>query len=158
MRKRSAGILLYRVNGDTFEFLLAHPGGPFYKNKDMGVWTIPKGEFEENEDPREAAVREFKEELGADISGEMIPLKPIIQKSGKEVLAWAVQGDFNPDEIVSNTFLLEWPPKSGKTQQYAEVDKAEWFDAEMAKKKILPAQLNIIEELEVHLASGKNAK
>ncbi len=156
MRKRSAGILLYRVNHNGYEFLLAHPGGPFYKNKDIGIWTVPKGEFEENEDPRDAAIREFREELGADVSGEMIPLKPVFQKSGKEVLTWAVRGDLNPDKIVSNTFFLEWPPKSGKTQEFSEVDRVEWFDADTAKKKILPAQVNIIEELAIHLASSED--
>ncbi len=147
MRKKSAGILLYRFTNNDLEVLLAHPGGPFYKKRDMGVWSIPKGEFDENENPRDAAIREFKEELGADVSGDMIELTPVLQKSGKEVLAWAVESDFNPYDIVSNTFSLEWPPKSGKIREFPEVDRVEWFDIQTASGKIISGQIPLLEEL-----------
>lgn len=147
MKKRSAGILLYRSNDNGLEVLLAHPGGPFYKKRDLGVWSIPKGEFNETENPEEAAIREFKEELGAEISGEMVELSPVVQKSGKEVIAWAVKGEFNPESLISNTFPMEWPPKSGKFQEFAEVDRVEWFDIETAKEKIIPGQVPLLAEL-----------
>ncbi|MES3018744.1 MAG: NUDIX domain-containing protein [Bacteroidota bacterium] len=147
MKKRSAGIILYRTNKNTLEVLLAHPGGPFYKNKDLGVWSIPKGEFEQSENPKDAAIREFKEELGADVSGKMIELTPIVQKSGKEVLAWAVQGDFNPEDMVSNTFPMEWPPKSGKIQEFVEVDRVEWLSIDEAREKIISGQIPLLDEL-----------
>lgn len=147
MKKRSAGILLYRSNDNGLEVLLAHPGGPFYKKRDLGVWSIPKGEFNETENPEEAAIREFKEELGAEISGEMVELSPIVQKSGKEVIAWAVKGEFNPESLISNTFPMEWPPKSEKFQEFAEVDRVEWFDIETAKEKIIPGQVPLLAEL-----------
>ena len=148
MRKRSAGILMYRFNKNDIQILLAHPGGPFNKNKDEGAWSIPKGEFTEGEDARDAAIREFKEELGKDISGEMITLNPIIQKSGKEVFAWAIKGDLDPDDIVSNTFPMEWPPKSGKIQEFVEIDRVEWFSLDLAKTKIIPGQVGLISQLE----------
>lgn len=147
MRKQSAGILLYRFTNNDLEVLLAHPGGPFYKNKDLGVWSIPKGEFAESEIPKEAAIREFREELGADVSGEMVELSPVLQKSGKEVLAWAVKGDFDPDTIVSNSFPMEWPPKSGKIRDFHEVDRVEWLSIEAARKKIIPGQIPLLTEL-----------
>lgn len=147
MKKRSAGILLYRSNDKGLEVLLAHPGGPFYTKRDLGVWSIPKGEFNETENPEEAAIREFKEELGAEISGEMVELSPVIQKSGKEVIAWAVKGEFKPESLISNTFPMEWPPKSGKFQEFPEVDKVEWFDIETAKEKIIPGQVPLLAEL-----------
>lgn len=147
MKKRSAGILLYRSNDNGLEVLLAHPGGPFYTKRDLGVWSIPKGEFNETENPEEAAIREFKEELGAEISGEMVELSPIVQKSGKEVIAWAVKGEFNPESLISNTFPMEWPPKSEKFQEFAEVDRVEWFDIETAKEKIIPGQVPLLAEL-----------
>lgn len=151
MRKRSAGILMYRINYKILEVLLAHPGGPFYKNKDLGAWSIPKGEFADDELPKAAAIREFREELGVDVQGEMLQLTPVIQKSGKEVLVWALEGDLNPDEITSNTFPLEWPPRSGQIREFAEVDRVEWFQAEEAKTKIIPGQIPIIQELELIL-------
>lgn len=147
MKKRSAGVLMFRKRSNVLEVLLAHPGGPFYRNKDLGVWSIPKGEFTEEEDARTAAIREFKEELGAKISGEMTELQPIIQKSGKEVLAWAVEGDFDPTEMISNTFPLEWPPKSGKIVEFEEVDRVEWFTIGAAKQKILSAQAPLLDQL-----------
>ena len=156
MGKRSAGILMYRCNNSDLEVLLAHPGGPYYRNKDLGVWSLPKGEFAEDEDPKDAAIREFKEELGADVSGKMIELSPITQKSGKEVLAWAIEGDFNPDDIVSNSFPMEWPPKSGKIQEFVEVDRVEWFNIELAKAKIISGQGALLTELAERLGSDKH--
>lgn len=147
MNKKSAGILLYRLKNDLPEVLLAHPGGPFWTNKVGAVWTIPKGEFTD-EDPLEAAKREFKEETGMDVSAEFIPLTPLKQKSGKIIYAWMAQGDLDPTLIKSNTFELEWPPKSGIKKQFPEIDKAEWFSIKEAKEKIIPGQLGFIEELE----------
>ena len=149
MPKKSAGLLLYRQNEDSgIEFLLVHPGGPFWRNKDEGAWTIPKGEFDDDEDPLEAAKREFKEETGvAPPRGQYISLKPIKQKNGKIVHAWAVEGDFDPAKLNSNTFETEWPPKSGRVQKFPEVDRAEWFDPEVAKRKMLFGQSALVDEL-----------
>jgi predicted NUDIX family NTP pyrophosphohydrolase len=144
--RKSAGILLYRILNKP-EFFLVHPGGPFWAKKDLGAWSIPKGEFDDTEDALEAAKREFKEETGTDISGNFIPLAPITQKAGKQVYAWAVHGDIDAEAIQSNTFKMEWPPKSGQWKSYLEVDKAGWFDIETAKEKINPAQVVLIEEL-----------
>ena len=148
MPKKSAGILLYRIRNKLPEVFLVHPGGPFWANKDGGAWTIPKGEFDEDEDPLDAAKREFKEETGTKISGEFIELNPIRQKSGKIVLAWAVEGDIEPTKIISNEFEMEWPPRSGKMKRFPEIDKASWFNLTEAKQKIIPAQSFLIEELE----------
>ena len=148
MPKKSAGILLYRIKNKLPEVFLVHPGGPFWANKDGGAWTIPKGEFDEDEDPLDAAKREFKEETGTKISGEFIELNPIRQKSGKIVLAWAVEGDIEPTKIISNEFEMEWPPRSGKMKRFPEIDKASWFNLTEAKQKIIPAQSFLIEELE----------
>jgi predicted NUDIX family NTP pyrophosphohydrolase len=147
--KKSAGLLLYRRREATgTEVLLAHPGGPFWRNKDDGAWTIPKGEFTDDEDPLMAAKREFQEETGsAAPSGEYIPLKPIKQKNGKLVHAWAVEGDFDPTTLRSNTCEIEWPPKSGRRLAVPEVDRAEWFAPEVARRKILTAQAALIDEL-----------
>ncbi len=147
MSKQSAGILLYRLKNTKCEIFLCHPGGPFYKNKDTGVWTIPKGEFENGEEPLMAAKREFKEETGQDINGEFIPLKPVKYKNGKIVYAWAVEGDIETDSIKSNSFPLEWPPKSGKYIDVQEIDKGEWFSIEIAKQKILPALSPLLNDL-----------
>ena len=144
--RKSAGILLYRILNNP-EFFLVHPGGPFWAKKDLGSWSIPKGEFDDTEDALTAAKREFKEETGTDISGNFIPLIPITQKAGKQVYAWAVQGDIDAEVIQSNTFKMEWPPKSGQWKSYLEVDKAGWFDIKTAKEKINPAQVVLIEEL-----------
>ena len=147
MPKKSAGILLYRNAETGIEVLLAHPGGPFWRNKDEGAWTIPKGEFED-EDPLAAAKREFNEELGSPPSnGDYVELKPIKQKNGKTVYAWAVEGNFDPANLKSNTFLCEWPPKSQRMQEFPEVDRAEWFPAEVAKQKVLAAQVPLIDQL-----------
>src|SRR2546423_12177020 len=149
MKKKSAGLLLYRHSEPSgVEVLLVHPGGPFWRNKDEGAWTIPKGEYEDDEDPLLAAKREFAEETGVTPPrGEYIALKPIRQKNGKLVHAWAIQGDFNPATLRSNTFELEWPPKSGRTQAVPEIDRAEWFAPDVAKQKIISAQSALIDEL-----------
>ena len=148
MPKLSAGILVYRVKNKEIEVFLCHPGGPFYKNKDNGVWTIPKGEFDENEEAFAAAKREFKEETGQEIRGDFIPMRPIRYKDGKKIVyAWAVEGEVDPASIKSNTFLLEWPPKSGKRIETPEVDRGEWFAIEEAKQKILPSLSLLLEDL-----------
>lgn len=146
MIKRSAGLLVYRTTNVYPEVFLIHPGGPFFAKKDLGVWSIPKGEFD-SEEPLTAARREFEEETGFKIAGDFIELKPIKQKGGKLVYAWAVEADFDASEIVSNTFPLEWPPKSGVMKEFPEADRAEWFDIETAKQKINPAQTDLIDEL-----------
>jgi predicted NUDIX family NTP pyrophosphohydrolase len=148
MPKKSAGLLLYRrTNESGIQVLLVHPGGPFWRNKDEGAWTIPKGEFDD-EDPLEAAKREFKEETGfAPPDGQYIPLTPIKQKNGKIVHGWAVEGEFDPAVLNSNEFEMEWPPKSGRTQKFPEVDRAEWFAQDVAKKKMLSGQGALIDEL-----------
>ena len=146
MSNESSGILLYRQENDQLEVLLVHPGGPFWKKKDLGAWSIPKGEFED-EDPLSAAKREFEEEIGTPIDGVMIALRPQEQKAGKVVHAWAVEGDLNPEEIRSNTFEMEWPPKSGRKQAFPEIDRAEWFPVQKALQKINQAQAAFIQEL-----------
>jgi predicted NUDIX family NTP pyrophosphohydrolase len=149
MPKKSAGLLLYRQNSETgLEVLLVHPGGPFWRNKDDGAWTIPKGEFTDDEDPLEAAKREFKEETGsAAPDGNYISLAPIKQKNGKLVYAWAAEGDFDTASLESNLFTMEWPPKSGRMQEFPEVDRADWFAAETAKRKMLSGQPALVDEL-----------
>lgn len=145
--RKSAGILLYRFNTNTLEFFLVHPGGPFWKGKETGAWTIPKGEFTDDEEPLAAAVREFEEETGTAIAGKFIELQPVKQKAGKLVYCWAVAGNIDADNIKSNTYKQEWPYKSGKWQSFPEVDKAAWFIVEEAKEKINPAQVAFIDEL-----------
>jgi predicted NUDIX family NTP pyrophosphohydrolase len=147
MTKQSAGILLYRFSDNQLQVFLIHPGGPFFRNKDAGNWSVPKGEFLDDEDPLDAAKREFWEETGRPINGKFILLEPIIQKAGKKVYAWAVEGDIDHENIVSNLFEMEWPPRSGKKQTFPEVDKAGWFDVEEGKAKINSAQIGFIEEL-----------
>ena len=147
MGRQSAGILLYRIIENQLQVFLVHPGGPFFKNKDDGSWSIPKGEFDERENPLDAAKREFMEETGQSISGNFIELAAIQQKGGKIVHAWAVEGDIDHKAIVSNTFEIEWPPRSGKKQAFPEVDRAAWFDIETARMKINPAQAGLINEL-----------
>ena len=148
MPKQSAGLLLFRVVAGNLEVLLVHPGGPFWARKDDGSWSIPKGELSEGEDPFEAAIREFKEELGSSVTGEAIPLKPLRQPSGKIIYAWGVNGDFATTTLKSNTFSMEWPPKSGQQREFPEVDRAAWFEIEEAKRKIHQGQVPLIEELE----------
>jgi predicted NUDIX family NTP pyrophosphohydrolase len=145
--RTSAGILLYRKKNNFIEVFLVHPGGPFWKNKDKGAWSIPKGEFTKDEDPLTVAKREFNEETGQTVDGDFVPLTPIKQKGGKMVYAWAVEGDADAEQIVSNTFKQEWPYKSGKWITIPEVDKAGWFSIEEIKEKMNPAQVEFIEEL-----------
>ena len=147
MAKRSAGILLYRFVDNRLELFLIHPGGPFFRNKDAGSWSIPKGEFLAGEDPLDAAKREFLEETGQQVEGKFIPLLPIVQKGGKTVYAWAVEGQINHETITSNLFEMEWPPKSGSKQSFPEVDKAAWFDMDTARIKINQAQMDLVNEL-----------
>jgi predicted NUDIX family NTP pyrophosphohydrolase len=147
MAKTSAGLILYRKQGNVLEFLLVHPGGPFWKNKDNGAWSIPKGEVAEDEDPLAAAKREFLEELGLPAEGAFMELQPIKQKGGKIVRAWAFEGDCDPAEIKSNTFSMEWPPRSGQMCEFPEVDRAAFFNLEAAGIRINPAQLPLLEEL-----------
>ncbi len=153
MGKTSAGLVVYRINEKQIEFFLVHPGGPFFRNRDAGVWSIVKGEFT-SEDPLETAIREFEEETGSAIIGNFIWLEPIRQKAGKWVHAWAVRFDINASNIISNPFEMEWPPGSGKKQFFPEVDKAGWFTLEKAKEKINPAQLPLLMELSEKIKAG----
>jgi predicted NUDIX family NTP pyrophosphohydrolase len=145
MRKTSAGLLMFRRRKDRVEFLLVHPGGPFWRKKDLGAWSIPKGEYTEDEEPLEAAKREFEEETGIVPNGDFIALDEIKQPSGKVVTAWAFEGDCSPREIRSNAFSMEWPPKSGHMQEFPEVDRAGWFSPEAARKRIFKGQLGFLE-------------
>jgi predicted NUDIX family NTP pyrophosphohydrolase len=148
MAKQSAGILLYRFRNGNPEVLLLHPGGPFWKNKDEGAWSIPKGEFRDGEDAFEVAKREFEEETGSAFQGRnIVALKMIKQSNHKTVYAWAAEGDLDVSTFESNTFELEWPPKSGKMMVIPEMDKGEWFNVEDAKKKIIKAQAALVNEL-----------
>jgi predicted NUDIX family NTP pyrophosphohydrolase len=147
MAKKSAGLLLFRHRGTALEVLLVHLGGPFWATKDDGAWSIPKGLVDEGEDPLGAAVRECHEELGVAVSGEFRALAPLKQPGGKVVLAWAVEADFDPRTLKSNTFELEWPPRSGKRQEFPEVDQAAWFTPEAARLKILKGQAPFIDQL-----------
>jgi predicted NUDIX family NTP pyrophosphohydrolase len=153
MPKTSAGLLLYKRNNNVLLVFLVHPGGPFFAKKDSGAWSVPKGEIDEGEDALAAAKREFEEETGCRPAGNFIPLSPVTQKSGKIVHAWAVEGDCDAQAIKSNTFTLEWPPKSGRMQEFPEVDKAGWFTVDEAKEKINPAQAAFLEELMNRLAT-----
>ena len=154
--KRSSGILLYRRrDGGETEFLLVHPGGPYWSKKDDGAWSIPKGGIEGEEDSRAAALRELAEELGPgapDLDpAELVDLGSIRQRAGKVVDAWAAEGDFDPAGLDSNTFEMEWPPKSGREVEFPEVDRADWFDLESARQKLLPAQAEFLDRLLDHL-------
>jgi predicted NUDIX family NTP pyrophosphohydrolase len=148
MAKTSAGLLMYRFRHGSLEIFLVHPGGPFWAKKDLGVWSIPKGEFGPGEDPLEAAQREFHEETGYDPEGPFRPLTPVKQGSGKIVHAWAFEGDCDAAHIKSNTFSIEWPPRSGKQQEFPEIDRAGWFSVEAAKERILKGQCSLIDELQ----------
>ncbi len=143
---------MYRFNDEErLEVLIVHPGGPFNVNKDVGAWSIPKGEFQLGENILQTALREFHEELGTRISGEFILLKAVRQKAGKIVHAYAVEGDLNTMTVVSNTFEIEWPPNSGQLKQFPEIDRALWCDLKQAREKINPAQIAFLDELEVRL-------
>ena len=145
--KKSAGLLLYKFIDSTIYFLLVHPGGPFWKNKDLESWSIPKGEFTDDEDPLEAARREFNEETGFEIDGDFINLESVKLKSGKTIFAWAVEFDIDVALVKSNEFEMEWPPKSGSMKSFPEVDRAEWFQTAEALKKINPAQADFIVQI-----------
>jgi predicted NUDIX family NTP pyrophosphohydrolase len=145
--RTSAGLLLFRRKSHSVEVLLVHPGGPLWAKKDEGAWSIPKGEIEAGEDPLTAARREFEEELGSPVSGNFIPLPTIRQASGKLVHAWAVEADFDPATLRSGMFSMEWPPRSGRQQHFPEVDRAEWFTIDEAKRKINPAQIALLDQL-----------
>lgn len=145
--KQSAGILLYKKVDTALAFFLVHPGGSFWKNKDLGSWSIPKGEFTNDEKAFDAAIREFEEETGVALNGDFIELNPTQLKSGKVIYAWAHERDIDADSIVSNTFEMEWPPKSGKWITIPEVDKAGWFSETEAREKINPAQAVFISEV-----------
>jgi predicted NUDIX family NTP pyrophosphohydrolase len=147
MPKLSAGVLIFRLINIYPEILLVHPGGPFWAKKDLGVWSIPKGELTESETPEAAARRELQEETGIIAAGKLIELKPVKQKNNKIVLAWALEQDFDPSDLISNPFELEWPPGTGRIRQFPEVDKAAWFNLDKAKEKILAGQIPFIEEL-----------
>jgi predicted NUDIX family NTP pyrophosphohydrolase len=144
----SAGILFYRFQNGSWQVLLIHPGGPFWSKKDEGVWSIPKGEVNKDEDLFAAAKREVFEELGVKAIAKPVQLNGLKQKSGKVIYCWAMQQDINTTKITSNMFELEWPPRSGRRVEFPEVDRAEWFDLAKAKTKILPGQLKFVEQLE----------
>jgi predicted NUDIX family NTP pyrophosphohydrolase len=146
MARQSAGLLVYRHRENQVEFFLIHPGGPFWKNKDAGAWSIPKGEYAEGEDALDAAKREFLEETGNKIDGRFTPLTPIKQRGGKIVHAWLVEAEVDPTRVESNSFSMEWPPRSGRMQSFPEVDRADWFRPDAAKEKILASQLPLLDE------------
>ena len=156
MSRRSAGLLLFRRAAAGLEVLLVHPGGPYWVKKDEGAWSIPKGEYEDGDDPRATALRELAEELGPSAPSAdpdaLIELGSIRQKAGKEVVAWALEADFDCATLASNSFEMEWPPRSGRRQSFPEVDRAEWFDLETAAAKINAAQAELLERLEERLA------
>ncbi len=154
MPRRSAGILLHRTRAGAREVLLVHPGGPFWAKRDLGAWSIPKGEHADEEDPRACALRELEEETGARLPDEeaLTDLGEVKQRGGKLVRAWAAAGDLDAAAITSNTFTMEWPPKSGRTQEFPEVDRAEWFGLDEARRRILPAQAAFLDRLAEALA------
>jgi predicted NUDIX family NTP pyrophosphohydrolase len=158
MVKQSAGLLLYRRRHGGLEVFLVHPGGPFWSGKDEGAWSIPKGEYATSEDPLDAARREFQEETGFAATGEVIPLTSLKQSSGKIVQAWALEGDCDAGAIRSNPFTMEWPPRSGRRQEFPEVDRAAWFTIEEARRRITKGQVGFLEELERILAGTTQAK
>ena len=150
MAQTSAGILLHRTVGSEVEVLLVHPGGPFLAKKDLGAWSVPKGEVGEGEDPRACALRELAEELGSGLglsAGDLTELGSVRQKGGKTVHCWAAEGDFDPAELRSNTFTMEWPPRSGAEREFPEIDRAEWFGLDAAREKINPAQAELLDRL-----------
>jgi predicted NUDIX family NTP pyrophosphohydrolase len=156
--KMSAGILMFRKRGAALEVLPVHPGGPFWKNKDAGVWSIPKGEYAEDEEPLVAAKRELFEETGIEARGDLVPLGQIQQSSGKIVSGWAMEGDCSPEEIRSNTLAMEWPPKSGRMQQFPEIDRAEWFGVAEAKERMVKAQTAFLDRLVEQIAGERSPR
>ena len=151
MAKQSAGIILYRLKNNILQVLLVHPGGPFWASKDLAAWSIPKGEISENENKIDAAIREFQEETGLRPAGDFIELSPVKLKSGKQIFAWAIKGEFNIDNLVSNTFQLNWPPGTNKIINIPEVDKAGWFTIDEAVLKLNSGQVALVKELELKL-------
>ena len=156
MPKRSAGLVMYRRSGLKLEVLLVHPGGPFWANKDDGAWSIPKGEYTDGEEPLTAARREFEEETGLKPDGRFIELGSFRQSSAKTISAWAVEGDFDPSRLHSNTFSMQWPPRTGRLQEFPEVDRAAWFEPEEAERKILKGQRGILDALAARIDNAKN--
>ncbi|MGZ6209188.1 MAG: NUDIX domain-containing protein [Syntrophales bacterium] len=156
MEKKSAGLLLYRRRHGALEVFLVHPGGPLWLNRDMGSWSIPKGEFGPDEDALAAAEREFEEETGFRLEGRFTELKPVRQRNNKLVYAWAVEGDFDAAAARSNTFPLEWPPHSGITREFPEIDRAAWFSMSTAREKIFNGQIGLLDELEKILSSDSH--
>jgi predicted NUDIX family NTP pyrophosphohydrolase len=155
MARSSAGILLFRTRSGTPEVLLVHPGGPFWARRDAGAWSIPKGEHGDDEDPLQCALREFAEETGSVLEpAELIELGTIRQKAGKLVTAWAAEGDLDPATVTSNTFTIQWPPRSGRMAEFPEVDRAEWFALAQAREKLVPAQAELVDRLQTHLEAG----
>jgi predicted NUDIX family NTP pyrophosphohydrolase len=148
MAARSAGILMYRKQGEELFVLLVHPGGPFWARKDLGAWSIPKGECGSGEDAETAARREFEEELGVLPAGDLVPLGEVVQKGGKRVAAFALAGEFDVTQLKSSSFTIEWPPKSGRKQSFAEVDRAEWLPLDVARTKILAGQRPLLDRLQ----------
>ena len=151
MPRQSAGILLYRRSGKRLEVLLVHPGGPFWRNKDRAAWSIPKGEFHDGEEPLAAAKREVREETGLDLDGQFLALTSRKQPNGKIVHVWALEGECDLAAVTSNVFSMEWPPKSGRLQEFPEVDRAGWFDIPTAREKIHKGQIGFLDELEERL-------
>src|SRR5438034_291240 len=156
MPKRSAGILMFRRRGGEVEVLLMHPGGPFWAKKDLGAWSIPKGEYADGENPLGTARREFEEETGMRPKGKLIPLAEIKQPGGKLVKAWAFEGDYDPSKLLSNKFTMEWPKKSGVMQEFPEIDRGGWFPIEVAKAKLLAGQTGFLDQLVSKFATEKN--
>ncbi|MFZ5998234.1 MAG: NUDIX domain-containing protein [Nitrospirota bacterium] len=154
MPKISAGLLMFRRTHGRLRVFLVHPGGPFWAGKELAAWSIPKGLVNPGETPLAAAQREFEEETGCTPSGQFMPLNPVRQPGNKVVQAWAVEGDCNPSAIKSNYFSMEWPPRSGRLQEFPEVDRADWFDIEEAKIKIHKGQVPLLEELQERLAKS----
>ena len=159
MAKASAGVLLYRRSAHGAEVLLVHPGGPYWAGRDEGAWSIPKGEIEHGEEPIAVAAREFEEETGATAPGGVwVPLEPVRQAGGKVVHAWAVEGDFDPSTLASSTFRMEWPPRSGRSAEFPEIDRADWFARDVARAKIVAGQVLLLEQLDrllSHSAGGQ---
>ncbi|MFO8010862.1 MAG: NUDIX domain-containing protein [Dehalococcoidia bacterium] len=147
MARYSAGLLMYRIRDAGLEVLLVHPGGPYWARKDEGAWSIPKGEYQAGEDPFEVAKREFQEETGIEPEGNFVELSQVRQPGGKKVTAWAFEGDCDPVAIRSNTFTMEWPPHTGKQVEFPEVDRADWFKTDVARRKIQKGQVNFIDQL-----------
>jgi predicted NUDIX family NTP pyrophosphohydrolase len=153
-RKLSAGVVMYRRFGEVLQVLLVHPGGPYWAKKDLGSWSIPKGEYVDGEDPLAVAQREFEEETGFRATGRFLPLAPLRQPSGKVISAWACEGDCDASAIRSNTFSMEWPPRSGKVETFPEVDRAEWFSLEDARDRMIKGQRGFLDQLAGLVVSG----